>query len=162
MKPMEYRGFIGTIECDMENNVLHGKLFGIKDLVTYEAQTPASLWDEFRAAVDDYLKDCRELGRDPDRPCKGSFNVRVLPELHRELYLSAVDHGMTLNEYVHITLRAHNVKGHTVTFVEVPSYHWKASFGGHSRDARPAILSTKYHSSGVTASMLAVASRDLH
>lgn len=123
MKHMEYKGYLGTAEVDLETNSLFGKLFGIRDLVTYEAENPAELREQFHAAVDEYLADCESLGREPDRPCKGSFNVRVPPELHRELHLNAISRGMTLNEYVHITLRSHDTKGVNVTLVSGSRSH---------------------------------------
>ncbi|WP_432694871.1 hypothetical protein BV154_009955 [Haemophilus influenzae] len=35
MKLLNYKGYVGTIEADLENNILFGKLAYIRDLVTY-------------------------------------------------------------------------------------------------------------------------------
>nr|ARH01999.1 hicB family protein [Escherichia coli] len=43
MKHLKYKGYLGTVEPDFENNVLYGKLAFIRDLVTYEASTLAEL-----------------------------------------------------------------------------------------------------------------------
>lgn len=102
MKPqiLEYKGYQGSIEASIEDNVLHGKILHINDLVTYESETPAGLMDAFEAQVDDYLEFCREEGVEPDKPYKGSFNVRVGSSIHKRLVLAATREGMSLNETV--------------------------------------------------------------
>ncbi len=50
---MKYRGFSSTPVFDGE--IYFGKLEGISDLVTIEAETLAEFEREFKAAVDDYL-----------------------------------------------------------------------------------------------------------
>ena len=77
LKAMTYKDYIGSAEVSVEDGVLHGRLLGIRDLVTYEADTPAGLEAAYREAVDDYLADCAEEERKPDKPFKGSLNVRI-------------------------------------------------------------------------------------
>ncbi|ELI3143951.1 type II toxin-antitoxin system HicB family antitoxin, partial [Escherichia coli] len=55
MKHLKYKGYLGTVEPDFENNILHGKLAFIRDLVTFEAETLADLEREFKTSVDLYL-----------------------------------------------------------------------------------------------------------
>lgn len=100
MNTLSYKGFEGSAEIDTELDVCRGKLLFIPDLVTYEAPSAAELKTEFEAAVDDYLDTCRELGREPHRPYKGSFNVRVEPEMHRDAVLYAARKGSKLNDVV--------------------------------------------------------------
>ena len=104
---LKFRDYLGSAEMDLESNALHGKLLFIRDLVTYEANSPAELQKEFEAAVCEYLADCEEYGRSPEKPCKGQFNVRISPDLHRELAVSALDSGKSLNEYVGLVLSCH-------------------------------------------------------
>ncbi|MDO4344499.1 MAG: toxin-antitoxin system HicB family antitoxin [Eubacteriales bacterium] len=35
---------------------------------------------------------------------KGSFNIRISPELHRRLIIYITSHGMSLNHYIEETL----------------------------------------------------------
>ncbi|EEV3063051.1 type II toxin-antitoxin system HicB family antitoxin [Escherichia coli] len=81
MKHFKYKGYLGTVEPDFENNILHGKLAFIRDLVTFEAETLADLEREFKTSVDLYLQSCVEDGKEPDTPFKSVFNVRLDPEL---------------------------------------------------------------------------------
>lgn len=97
-KTMAYRGYTGTVDCDLEAKVLHGKIEYIDDLVTYEADNLAGLEKEFRLAVDDYLETCEALGEKPDKPMSGTFNVRIGPERHKRLSVLAKRNGNTMNE----------------------------------------------------------------
>lgn len=98
MKHLEYKGYFGTVEPDFDNNLLFGKLAYIRDTVTYEAETLADLTEEFHQSVDMYMESCAEMGKEPDRPFKGSFNVRAGEELHRAAVLAAED--QSLNAFV--------------------------------------------------------------
>jgi predicted HicB family RNase H-like nuclease len=94
----EYNGYSGSVEPSIEDCCLFGKILFINDLVTYEAETIADLQAEFIAAVDDYLLTCKEIGKEPQKPFKGSFNIRISPELHRKAALEAYKENISLNE----------------------------------------------------------------
>lgn len=98
MTYLRYKDYLGTIEPELESNTLFGKLAFIRDTVTYEAVTVKDLEEEFRASVDNYLASCEELGREPQQPCKGSFNIRTGEDLHREAVIAA--DGQSLNAFV--------------------------------------------------------------
>ncbi|MCF7747362.1 toxin-antitoxin system HicB family antitoxin [Sulfitobacter sp. M39] len=107
MKTMNYKGYLGSIEVDTKENILYGKLLHIRDLVNYESESAAGLEVEFQTAVDEYLEDSKNNGIEADKPFKGSFNVRVSPELHRELAASAKKADTTLNDYIVNVLSCH-------------------------------------------------------
>ena len=69
-----------------------------KALVSYEGKTVAELDAAFREAVDDDLATCQALGQVPEKPCKGSFNVRVGHDLHLAAALAANRKKVTLND----------------------------------------------------------------
>ncbi|MBO4387040.1 MAG: type II toxin-antitoxin system HicB family antitoxin [Treponema sp.] len=50
--------------------------------------------------MDDYLDLCRAEGKDAEKAYKGSFNVRISPELHKRIAVYAMEHGMSLNSFV--------------------------------------------------------------
>lgn len=107
MTHLNHKGYVGSVETDLNDNILYGKLLYIQDLVNYEAATPFELKLAFEEAVDEYLSDCAKSNQEPNKPFKGQFNVRVEPELHRELAVTAKTEGQTLNQYVHTVLRCH-------------------------------------------------------
>ncbi len=100
MNIFRYKGFIGSIEANAEDKILYGKLLYINDLVTYEASTIPQLETEFKNAVNDYLETCQQLKREPMKPFKGSLNVRIGPELHKEAALHAAVYGISINEFI--------------------------------------------------------------
>lgn len=126
MDILKYKEFEGTAELDMARHVCRGKLLFIDDLVTYESATPQGLQQEFEAAVEDYIETCASISKEPQRPFRGLFNVRVSPALHREAALRATRESVSLNDVVVRALDAflnsrtevnHNVK---VTLEEPP------------------------------------------
>lgn len=94
---MQYKGYIGSVEISEEDECLFGKVQGINALVSYEGSTVKELVEDFHTAINDYLATCEELGQNPEISYKGSFNVRIKPELHRRLALYAMQHQETLN-----------------------------------------------------------------
>ena len=65
---LEYKVYHADLEIDFEGHVLHGKIYGIGDLVTFESETVDGVIKEFHSAVDDYLDFCAEVGKAPDTP----------------------------------------------------------------------------------------------
>ncbi|MEO1013233.1 MAG: type II toxin-antitoxin system HicB family antitoxin [Bacteroidota bacterium] len=63
-----YKGYSGSVDNCTEDHVLHGRVIGISDLVTFEASSVSELKSAFRKSVEDYIKTCRELKKEPDRP----------------------------------------------------------------------------------------------
>ena len=102
---MEYKGYVGSVEFSEADGCFFGKILGIRALVSYEGTNAAELVADFHAAVDDYLALCEAEGKAPEKAYKGSFNVRVPPELHRQAVVYALTHEMTLNGFVERSMR---------------------------------------------------------
>jgi len=102
---MEYKGYLGSIEYSKEDDCLYGKVQGIRGLISYEGESLKELKESFHYMVDDYLADCKTEGREPQKPFKGGFNVRVSEDLHREAYIYAQEHETTINNVVVEALR---------------------------------------------------------
>jgi len=58
---LEYKGYSGVIEVDVEENMLCGKVIDIKDVITFKAETVEQAKIEFAKSVDDYLEFYQEL-----------------------------------------------------------------------------------------------------
>ena len=93
---MEYKGYIGSVEFSEEDCILYGKVMGIRSLISYEGETAKELLEDFHGAVDDYLTLCKENGIVPETAYKGSFNVRISPDLHKRLVLYTTAHEMSV------------------------------------------------------------------
>jgi len=102
---LHYKDFVGSVQFSEEDAVFHGKIVGIKSLVTFEGDSVHAITEDFHQAVDEYLEFCAENGQEPEKPFKGSFNVRVGAELHRKAALTASAQGVSLNALVESAIR---------------------------------------------------------
>lgn len=97
---IEYKGYIGSVEFSEEDGLFFGKVMGIRSLISYEGENAADLISDFHGAIDDYLAICEAEGKEPEKAYKGSFNIRISPELHRQLVVCATSRQMSLNSFV--------------------------------------------------------------
>lgn len=103
---LEYKGYYAKVEFSAEDAVLYGKIEGINDLISFESESASGISQAFQEAVDDYLNFCQEVGKSPEKAYKGSFNIRIPPELHKSLARLALKQGKKLNEVVVQALEA--------------------------------------------------------
>ena len=75
-------------------------LQGINDLVTFESETVQELKDAFCYMVNEHIKDCEVENIPIEKSYKGSFNIRLTPDLHRRVARYAKMHGTSLNTFV--------------------------------------------------------------
>lgn len=115
---LTYKGYHTKIQFETESFTLRGKIEGIRDYVDFETNKVEDVEREFHAAVDDYLEFCAEVGKEPDKEYKGSFNVRIPSELHRELALTAFREDQSLNAIVEKALREYLNK-QSITEIQV-------------------------------------------
>lgn len=87
------------------------KIEGINDYVDFESTDAQMIEKEFQNAVDDYLAFCEEVGKEPDKEYKGTFNVRIRPSLHRKLAMVAFKNGESLNQTVENAIQAYLNEG---------------------------------------------------
>ena len=108
MDTLKYKGFIGSIEAEMDDNTLYGKVLGLdkSTLITYEGLTLLELKEDFERAVDDYIEHCKANNLPLHKSYSGTFNVRISPELHARVAMSAQSSCMSLNAYVQKVLSA--------------------------------------------------------
>ena len=102
---LHYKGYVGSVEFSEEDGIFHGKVVGIKALISYEGDSVSAITQDFRDAIDEYLDFCAENDKEPEKPFKGSFNVRIGTELHRKAALAASMRGISLNAFVEDAIR---------------------------------------------------------
>ena len=104
---MRYKGDTGSVEFSEADGVFYGKVLGIHSLISYEGATASELVSDFHGAVDDYLEFCKADGIVLETAYKGSFNIRITPQLHEKLAIYALDYGISLNKLVEQALKAY-------------------------------------------------------
>jgi predicted HicB family RNase H-like nuclease len=97
---LEHKGYAGSVGFSPEDEVFFGQLIGIRDTVSFEGKTVDELKKAFQDAVDDYLDTCKQLGKEPDKVYKGTFNVRVKPSIHRLAVFKSSALNISLNQLV--------------------------------------------------------------
>ncbi len=97
---MEYKGYVGSVEFSEADGVFFGKVIGIRALLSYEGTNATELVEDFHGVVDDYLELCEAENKEPERAYKGSFNIRISPELHKQLAIRAMEAQTSLNSYI--------------------------------------------------------------
>ena len=102
---LHYKDYVGSVVFSETDAVFHGKVIGVKSLISFEGSNVDSLVADFHNAVDEYLEHCAKYGREPEKPYKGSFNIRIGADLHRRAALQANLFGMSLNAFVEDAIR---------------------------------------------------------
>ena len=102
---IEYKGYVGSVEFSEEDALFFGKVMGIRALISYEGENAHELIDDFHGAVDDYLQMCAAEGMEPEKAYKGSFNIRISPELHKQAAITATAQQISLNSFVENSIK---------------------------------------------------------
>ncbi len=123
----EYKGYHTRVEFDYDSLSICGKIEGIDDFVVFESSDATKIEEEFHKAVDEYLTICEEIGKTPEKEFKGVFNVRVSPELHRQLSTLAYKKSETLNSLVEIALE--NYVNSSIAIIERVNYSVSSNYG---------------------------------
>ncbi len=99
-KILEYKGYFGNVEYDLENKILFGQLLGIKGAYIYEGKTLEELEEDFKDFVNDYILSFEQKGEKAPKPNLGTFNIRIGTELHFKASDKAKKRGQSLNNFV--------------------------------------------------------------
>ena len=99
MNTMSHKGYTARVQYDERDNVLVGRLLGIRSIIGFHADTVAELRQEFVKAVEDYLADCKEEGVKPEKPASGKLLLRVPAEVHGKALVAAQASGKSLNQW---------------------------------------------------------------
>ena len=97
---MEYKNYIGNVEYDAEARIFHGEVLNTKDVITFQGMTVDELEHAFKESIEDYLDWCLEEDVTPEKPYSGKFNLRLSPELHREVAITARKLNVSINKFV--------------------------------------------------------------
>ncbi|MFT3779592.1 MAG: type II toxin-antitoxin system HicB family antitoxin [Ottowia sp.] len=96
---MNFQGYTARVEYDERDDILVGRVLGLRSIISFHGKTVAELRREFSAAVKDYLADCAEQGISPEKPASGKLLIRVPPEVHSRALVKAQAMGKSLNQW---------------------------------------------------------------
>ena len=106
METLRYKGFVGSIEAELKDNTLYGKVLGLdaKTMITYEGSTLSELKKDFQNGVDDYIAHCKEHNIPLHKSYSGNFNIRIPSDLHAKIAATAQSAGLSVNAFIKDTL----------------------------------------------------------
>ena len=105
MNAMTYKGYSARIEYDDKDEILFGRIAGIRDGVSFHAENVSALKAAFQEAVEDYIETCAKIGKSPQKPYSGNLMLRVDPSVHSKVALAAEVAGKSLNQWGEEVLR---------------------------------------------------------
>lgn len=73
MNTMSYAGYSARIEFDDRDNIFVGRVLGLRSIISFHGKTVAELRSQFKAAMEDYLEDCRSQGARRRSPPPGNY-----------------------------------------------------------------------------------------
>jgi predicted HicB family RNase H-like nuclease len=97
MNLMNVDGYHAKIDYDEETDQFRGEILGLSGGADFYGSSPEELRREFKKSLDIFLEVCKEQGIEPRRSYSGKFNLRIPPELHEKLAMTAEAQGMSLN-----------------------------------------------------------------
>ena len=97
---IRYKEYTGVFEYDPDLELFAGHVVDLKDQIYFEGRSVEELNESMARAVDHYLEVCEQRGEEPDRAFSGRFNVRVSPDLHRQIAARAAGVSQSMNDWV--------------------------------------------------------------
>lgn len=97
---IQYKVYVGSVEFSEDDGIFYGKVMGIHSLISCEGESAHKLLNDFHSTVDDYLEICKAEGQEPEVAFKGSFNIRLSPELHKQIFIYLASHQISMNRYI--------------------------------------------------------------
>ena len=97
---MKYKGYEAVVRYSDEDATFVGEVINTRDMLIFDGNDVTEIEESFHAVVDEYLEDCKNEGREAERPFSGQFVMRLEPQLHRALFVQARHSGQSLNAYV--------------------------------------------------------------
>lgn len=99
MNTMKYKGYTARIEFDDRDNLLVGRVLGVRAIIGFHGETVEALRHDFESAIDFMLEDCAARGVSPQKPASGKLLLRVPPEVHAAALVTAQASGKSLNQW---------------------------------------------------------------
>jgi len=102
---MEYKGYVGIVEYDDKAKLFHGDVSNTRDVITFQGKSVDEIEKAFQESIDDYISWCEKDGINPEKPYSGKFNLRLSPELHKEVAVTAKKLKISINTFVEKALQ---------------------------------------------------------
>lgn len=99
MNTMTHKGYTARVEFDERDGIFVGRVLGLRAIISFHGEAVSELRSAFDAAIEDFLRDCKEQGVRPEKPASGKLMLRVPPEVHGAALVAAQAAGKSLNQW---------------------------------------------------------------
>lgn len=100
MNIMRYKGYRAKVEYSAEDSCLVGRVLDIHDIISFEGQSIQEAEMDFHNAIDQYVEDCRESGKEPDKPNGGKVILHLPATAYRTVSLEAETSGRSVSDLI--------------------------------------------------------------
>jgi len=100
-----YKGYTGRVEIDTENSILLGEVLDTYDVITFKGVTIEEAKEDFYRVIDDYLENCNQIDKTPDKPFSGRLLYRTSSDTHRKISIAAKRLGKSINSWMDEVLK---------------------------------------------------------
>jgi predicted HicB family RNase H-like nuclease len=70
---IKYKGFKASLEFDLEDKIIVGRVLDISDIISFHAPSIPEFEEVFQQSIDSYIRDCEALNRTPEKPASGKL-----------------------------------------------------------------------------------------
>jgi predicted HicB family RNase H-like nuclease len=99
MNTMTHKGYTARIEFDERDGIFVGHVLGLRTVISFHGDTVVKLRAQFKLAIEDFLRDCKEQGVRPEKPASGKLMLRVPSEVHGAALVATQAAGKSLNQW---------------------------------------------------------------
>ena len=97
---MNYKNYIADIRYDYINEIFHGEVVNIHDVITFQGNSIHALKRAFKDSIDDYIEFCKERNEKPETPLDGILTISLPYKKQKEIEQKAKKSGMNLSDWV--------------------------------------------------------------
>lgn len=65
MKTLEYKGYFASLEFDLDDDLICGRVIGIRDVIGFQGETIKKAIEDFHSVIDFYLEGFNTSGKTP-------------------------------------------------------------------------------------------------
>lgn len=100
MNALIYKDYVARITLDTDAKVFHGRVLGMKDVLSFRGKTVEELEQAFHETVDEYLAWCKEDSTEPQKTWAGKMSLRFDDDLRHRVGMAAALEGVSINKWL--------------------------------------------------------------
>ena len=97
---LRYKGYVGSVTYNEQEDCLEGEIQGLKLNAVYRAKSVSELEHYFQKTVDEYIDRCEKRGITPRKSYDGPIQVRLGIDLATKVAERADRDGITINAVI--------------------------------------------------------------